>query len=234
MSGAKASRPSLVRVGSVNMDISWGTILTVAGTTGVLTALLNHVLWGLREWRAASSKKKDHASYLALRLAVLLESYANACSDFISENAHAEQGPEDQLPNWDASLPTLPPYPEDDEGWRAIDRRLAGRVLNLPNRIHASQSSITWTIELNDDELGETLDEEAAARGLEAWKLAVKLRRMYNIEAVEIAWDFPRMLENTLAKAQREKQRNDELHARMWEPIESGAGPSKPSLDGSA
>ena len=27
------------------MEISWSTILTVAATTGVLTALLNHVLW---------------------------------------------------------------------------------------------------------------------------------------------------------------------------------------------
>ncbi|HEX5078202.1 MAG TPA: hypothetical protein VFV80_03560 [Geminicoccaceae bacterium] len=155
------------------MDISWSTILTVAGTTGVLTALLNHVLWGLREWWAASSKKKDHASYLALRLAVLLESYATACSDFISENAHAEQGPDDRLPHWNTSLPEMPPYPEDDDGWRAIDRRLAGRVLNLPNRIHVSQNIIAWTFELNDDELGETLDEQAAARGLEAWKLVV-------------------------------------------------------------
>jgi hypothetical protein len=185
------------------------------------------------EWRLASSKKVDRASYLALRLAVLLESYANACSDFISENAHAEQDPDDRLPNWNASLPELPAYPDDDEGWRAIDRRLAGRALNLPNRIHVSQSIINWTIELNDDELGETLDEQAAARGLEAWKLAVQLRRMHSIEAVEMVWDFAEMLEKTLAKAQREKQRNDELHARMWERIESGAEPSKPSADGS-
>ena len=165
-----------------------------------------------------------------VRLAVLLESYANACSDFISENAHAEPGPDDRLPDWNASLPKLSPYPVDDEGWRAIDRRLAGRALNLPNRIHASQTGITWTIELSDEELGETLDEEAAARGLEAWKLAAELRRAYNIEAVEIAWDFPEMLENTLAKAQREKQRNDEVHARMWEEIrfETRTAPSSP------
>jgi hypothetical protein len=43
------------------MDISWGSILTVAGATGVFTALLNHALWWLREWMAVSSKKKDHA-----------------------------------------------------------------------------------------------------------------------------------------------------------------------------
>jgi hypothetical protein len=96
-----------------------------------------------------------------------------------------------------------------------------------------SQSTVASTIEFNEDELGETLDEEAAARGLEAWELAVELRRMHNVEAVDTVWDFPEMLKDTLRKAQRKKEQNRERHARMWERIGTDAEPSKPIVDGS-
>jgi hypothetical protein len=162
---------------------------------------------------------------------VLLESYANACADFISENANADHPLEEDFPRWNTSLPTLSPYPDDDEGWRAIDRRLASRVLNLPNRIHVSQNTVVSTIQFNEDELGETLDEEAAARGLEAWTVAVELRRTHNVEAVDPVWDFPKMLKETLRNAQQKKEQNRESHARMWQLISTDADPSKPVVD---
>jgi hypothetical protein len=39
--------------------------------------------------------------------------------------------------------------------------------------------------------LGYVLDEQAAARGLEAWRIAVDLRKIYGIGPIELEWNYP-------------------------------------------
>ncbi len=145
---------------------------------------------------------------MSLRLAVCLEAYAIACAHFISENTNAEQQPlnqDEQYPNWNVRLPQPPEFPDDPDGWLAIDRSLAGRCLNLPAKIQGSQSVIDSMVEHEQDDLYYTLDEEAAQRGLEAWRLAMELRRKQGVEPVETVWDYAAGMEGSLSSAQKRR-----------------------------
>jgi hypothetical protein len=114
-------------------------------------------------------------------------------------------------------LPELPPYPDDPEGWQALDLKLASRALSLRNRIAGSQGMIRSTWEHAEDELGEELDEQAGGRGLEAWKIAVDLREKYKLEPVELIWDFRDMMQGALEGAKRIKKKNREWSDELIE-----------------
>lgn len=180
------------------MEITLGSVIALAATTGIFTALLNQLLTVLREWWVSSSNKRARAGYHALRLAVLLEAYAEACADLIIENDNLEPpSPEQEFPDWNLKLPDLPSYPDDAEGWRAIDLQLAARALNLRNRISGSQGIIFANREHTPEELGRVTDEEAAERGLEAWEIAVALRRKHGLDPIGPIWDFIGRLERS-------------------------------------
>jgi hypothetical protein len=175
-------------------------IKTIIGA-GFGSALVQALLPMWREKR----QQKSHAAYMAMRLAVILESYASACVEFNAANANAEPSPDDEYPNVDTTLPALPPYPDDAEGWRAIDRRLAARCLGLPTRIWESGNAIKGTIEFISDDLEYVLPEQAAGLGLEAWKLAAELRRKHGVEQLATDWDYAAVLQSTLDKAHKRK-----------------------------
>jgi hypothetical protein len=132
---------------------------------------------------------------MAIRLAVILEAYAAACFDLISTNENAQHRPDERLPDWTVRLPELADYPDDAEGWRALDRQLAGRTLGFRNKVRESQGVIHDIIYFNDDAIGDSVDREATARGLEAWKLAADLRKKHKVEAAEKVWDYVEPLE---------------------------------------
>jgi hypothetical protein len=162
-------------------------------------------------------QRRSHAAYMAMRLAATLEAYAAACVHYIGVNRSLEPDPDpsSEYPNWDIKLPLLAPYPDDAEGWRAIDHRLAGRCLSLPLKIEANQTSIHNAIEYDQGGLEHLLEETAAERGLEAWSLAVALRKRHGIERADEALNcsgwLGDMLDGTRArKAQREKKRQME------------------------
>jgi hypothetical protein len=199
--------------GNPVMDWTIGNIITLVATTGILSAVLTQFLTGIREGFMAGRTKKALAGYHALRLAVILEGYAYACATFISENNNAQLRPEEQYPDWNAKLPDLLPYPEETEGWHAIDLKLAGRALDLRNHITGSQGMIGSTVEFCMHELGDILDEHGAERGQEAWTLAVDLRRKYGLAPFEPIWDFTETLERARRGAQSaryEREREQE------------------------
>lgn len=188
----------------------WATLSKTVVGAGVGTALVQGLLPLYRDWH----HRKSQAAYMAMRLAVTLEFYASACADFIQENANVQPPEEGEFPGWEVELPELPAYPDDADGWRAIDRTLAGRCLNLRNRLLGSQRIINSTIEHSDvfhvDDVEGALDEQAARRGLEAWKLAVALRRKHSVEEAETVWDYAETLESTLRTAEKAKRKRQE------------------------
>lgn len=100
-----------------------------------------------------------------------LEAYAYECASWIEQNRDATHLPDQEFPEWNGKLPDLPAYPDDTEGWRAVDRKLAGRALNLRNMLTSSQGMIWTTGEYSEHEFGSALEEHASTRGLDAWEL---------------------------------------------------------------
>jgi hypothetical protein len=185
---------------------TFGGLLTFAATAGIITALLNQVFGIGRDWWIARTKRKSEAGYLALRLAALLEDYAYACANFIGENANAQQPPDEPYPAWNTKLPDLPSFPEEKDGWHSIDLKLAARVLDLRNHLAGSQGVIASTAEFADNELEEELEEQAGARGQEAWTLARDLRSRYGLPPFIPVWDFTESLDSAVKRARKAKE----------------------------
>jgi hypothetical protein len=61
-------------------------------------------------------------------------------------------------------------------------------------KIHASQLCVWGVMEYREDETGETLAEKAADRGLEAWEIAARLRRLYDIQKADAMLDCSELL----------------------------------------
>ena len=125
--------------------------------------------------------RRDHAGYLAMRVATILESFAFECAEKVEANQNAQTRPGEQFPDWDISIPTLGDYPADVDGWRYLDRVLADRCLRLPNAIKVSTQTIAFVVDLIDDNLGDHANIEISDRGTDAWKLSRDLRQRFDL-----------------------------------------------------
>src|SRR6185312_1037086 len=94
----------------------WGDLTKTVVGAGLGTAIVQVLPAICRDIR----HRKAHAAVMAVRLAVILEAYAAACLDLIARNNDAEAPPDEEYPYWETSLPELPAYPDDIEGWRTI------------------------------------------------------------------------------------------------------------------
>jgi hypothetical protein len=185
----------------------WATILRSAVGAGLGTAAVTGTWTFYLDYR----RRKAQAGYMAMRLAVILESFAHDCILFIWGNDSAQAGPDGEYPDWNLTLPKLSPYPDDTDGWRVIDQKLACRCLNLRNRISSSQSLI-WGRRVLDRVNLEDLTETAAARGLEAWSLAEDLRKRHGIGDVETVWDYASELKQKKLQAEEaQKHRSSKI-----------------------
>ncbi|WP_439406422.1 hypothetical protein ACNJX9_34090 [Bradyrhizobium sp. DASA03076] len=182
------------------------SLLKTAVGAGIGTAAVQGGIALYRE----RTLKNEHAAYLALRLAVLLEAYASECCDFYFDNANAEQLPNEPYPSWNTRLPDLPEYPDDTEAWRTLDKKLLAKCLNFPNRVHASQNAIAACGEHTMDDLDIALDEHASARGAEAWEIASALRETYGLDRAEIVFDYYTALQKVLKQSREKRKRREE------------------------
>jgi hypothetical protein len=172
------------------MAVDWLSLATTVVGAGFGTALVQVLPPIIRDAR----HRKHQAAYMAMRLAVVLEAYASKCLDLIHENESVEEeasGQHEHEPLFFAQLPELPPYPDDVDGWRAIDRKLADLCLSFRNRIHDSQNIIDSTFKFVDaDAGGSEVAKQATDRGLEAWEIAAALRRTHAVEKVDTVWPW--------------------------------------------
>jgi len=129
-------------------------------------------------------QSRRHAAYMAMRLAVALEAYSEGCADLVQRNAREAPRRNEEPSARTMALPTPPHYPEDLDGWKAIDHTLADRCLSFESRTRQSQAIIASIIGDGRRLAGE-LETQAIERGLEAWDLAVELRKRHRLRPIQ-------------------------------------------------
>jgi hypothetical protein len=161
----------------VDVAWTWGSILTLAFTTGLVTAIFNQGFSWLKEAWQRQRKDRRSGRVLALSLMELLTRYAQECNSGARRNRLvAEEGGVGRL-----KLPVLPPYPDCD-GWGALPTELAARLQDLRNEADEAVRGIAET----DHVLGPPEAFESATLlqvdlGYIAWDLAKRLRRYYGL-----------------------------------------------------
>ena len=188
----------------------WSSFFQIIIGAGFRTALVQATLPLLSE----RGQRRRQASYLAMRLAVALEAYAADCYDLIQYNRHAPHLPDEEFPEWRVKLPDLPTFPEDTDGWLVIDRRLAARCLDLGHRARQSQAIIEQTIEYIEHEIYDAVEEQAASRGLDAWRLAQELRHKHGVASAGMIWNFAESLRNIEREVEKRKREKAAKRAR--------------------
>lgn len=157
------------------MEVTWAKVIVFAGTSGILSALVVHLLGLFDQWR----KHGRDAGYLAIRIATALEAYADECLTIIAEFDLHQQF-DGAAGSQTLKLPAVPEFPEDVDGWRSMPPRLTAEVLAFPNHVKAGQDRVrfTWSVA---GELGawDDCQDECARLGFRAWEIAAALRKAY-------------------------------------------------------
>jgi hypothetical protein len=191
--------------------ISWTDILKVALSTGIVAALINQGITWLRDWRKESSTIQRNATYLALRVAVILEQFAIMCADVIGDNVLYRDS-DGHAGKSHGSLPPLGEYPTDAD-WKSVDPAFSARALALRNEIFLSDGAIAFVWEVDHDTVQGACNEHAGKCGYRAWQLAVDLRKRYGLpefDPKQTHWDIVPVLKESFDAAEKKRVTADE------------------------
>ena len=180
--------------------LTWTDVARLALSTGIVTAVINQGAAWTRDWLKERSTSKRDARYIALRVAIVLETFALECAHVISDhNMHETSG--GHAGQRHAGLPELQSYPSDLE-WKALQQNLAARALSLPIEVKSAERSVAfmWDVTADQDSAMDSCSEGAARCGLLAWKLAADLRQSYGYPPLVLqrdGWDPVKLLRET-------------------------------------
>ena len=108
--------------------------------TGVITAVLSPALTWLADFVRSHTRRKHAKTYLCMRVASILESYAIECAELVDASvAHYGQT---QIPTT-FSLPDPPAYPQDVD-WHSLDADTAYRAMSFLNECEAQAASARY------------------------------------------------------------------------------------------
>lgn len=179
----------------LEQGVGWRDAITLG--IAVLGAFLGFLNIWIGIWRDRRKRISD-GTYLALRIAVVLEAYASDCADLIQSNNRVETKPDHEFPDWNLKLPELPPYVEDNDGWRALYLEIAADCLDLRNRLAGYQGIIYGRIEFSPEEADLITTYCASKLGLEAWELAVRIRKHYGLSLIQPIFGYHHYLRREL------------------------------------
>ena len=159
--------------------MDWGTVLTTAASTGFATAIANQGLGWWRESRGEKHLQQRNATYLAIRLAVILEKFALDCTDTIADyDMYTSSG--GHAGSAATKLPELSEYPDEDD-WKLLNSGLLARTLTLRNEIILSSRSINFWYEIDDECVPQECKQQTGKCGYIAWEIAEELRKAYSL-----------------------------------------------------
>lgn len=164
---------------------SWGTFFQIIGGAGLGSAIAQGLIALWRDQRVSRAA----ASYLAMRIAVTLEAYAVACARLIQDNRDADHRPGEQFPDWETRLPEVGVYPDDADGWRALDAKLADDALSFPAKRQSAIRRINEGIFVDEADTDVYVEAESSRTGAAAWATAKALRRTYGLPSANLGED---------------------------------------------
>lgn len=168
--------------------IEW-TDLIVAGI-GLFGVLLGSIITVSRDALASSRKRRRDGSYAAIRIANILDEYADKCIDVVQDDgtlygqmARSKDGEEYR----EARVASPPPlkFPDDIE-WRSLNEAIMHRVLSLPNLARSTDRHIEVASDFahppDYDDFFEARQEGYAKLGAEALSISDMLRKKFSID----------------------------------------------------
>lgn len=209
-------RAGLYWVGNTVADVGFLDWVKVVAGAGIGTAIVQGIIVLARDERS----KKSKADFLALQIAIDLEAFARLCVELDRENEFAEHHPDEQYPDWSATLPAIGSLPDDVDGWRSLDQNLVGRYFNLRSDRDQEQKDLNETLYHVEDDLEEYVALSVEKLASRALKLATEVRTRHGLLLSRP--DIGEIQERCARRAKWAQQRLDaerERNARLVEPL---------------
>jgi hypothetical protein len=147
-----------------------------AAAISACSGLAGVALGGWIAHRQEDRKAKSSATYLAHRIACSLERFAIECENQSRDyEIHANEK------NPSIKFPAPPQYPDDADGWHAIDSEYAARALGFLNDIERSGISRN-TDDLDGHSMSYKCEEDRGNLHDEALCIADGLRERYGLQ----------------------------------------------------
>jgi hypothetical protein len=143
-----------------------------------------------------------------MRLAVILERFVTDCLyRSWHDDADLTQGIE-----LGYKLPALESYPQDSD-WKSLDHKLASQVLSFRNEIASAETSCHFQAMREGN--GVAAADETIIAGVNAWRLALALRKKYQLDVFSI--DRVEFLERAYEKIkQQRKEYAERANSNAW------------------
>jgi len=160
-------------------------LLTFAGTTGIIAAILTTGLG----WVADGWKSQKSAAHLALQIAVALEGYFMTSGErYARLDLHSRSG--GAAGNGPVGIPDAPAFPGDDGAWRALKKKLRNRAMGFANEVTSGQQYVAFMDDAAHDPSGDDMQRnlrlQIAHLCVAAYELARDLRKAYGWEPAEL------------------------------------------------
>lgn len=195
---------------SALISLSWGKIGVIVLSSSVFSALVTQVISWIRDLQKEKISSKREAKYLALRVAVVLESFSIECAKIITDN-HRYEGAEECSGSTHSCLPSPPEYPFDVD-WKSLPPDLSDRVLSFVNEITLSKQDIEFMYDIDEERIVSTCSEHAGKCGYRALLIASSLRKQHDLplfDPNQFAWDILPILKSAHDAAFKTKRATD-------------------------
>ena len=202
--------------------MDWKTLLTLVVGAGLLSGLVTAILNIAWDAWTKSSEDKRSATYLAIRLAVILEQFAMDSADRITDQDLYDQtqGNAGASPS---ALPELEPFP-GDQSWSTLPLDLLARVLTFPNERRLRSVALASWMELSGGvDFPEEYKRQCGTTGYRAWALAHDLRKQYRLHPFDpraTSWDFADKLKGHHDDALRHEAEVRQTHGKARAEVE--------------
>ncbi|MEX2615704.1 MAG: hypothetical protein WD767_06385 [Alphaproteobacteria bacterium] len=163
------------------------TLWSIAQLGVVSTAVTLGVGWIRDHIKQRQTTERD-ATYLANRIAPVLERYALECAELISAQALDEDF-ESYGGSRRGTIPPFPNYPSDVD-WRSVDKKIGGRLLMFPNEVIEAAGHYYFIHNLHDDICVGSYDLQVGRVGYRAWVLACELRNEFKLPKPFTSWPY--------------------------------------------
>ncbi|MBW8296247.1 hypothetical protein [Sphingopyxis sp.] len=154
--------------------------------------------------RKADRKLDRETTLLALKVAGILEKFANSSTSAASViSEHVNDGEEGYL----IHIANLPEFPEQHERWNDLNLKVAADIIQLKDTRAAFETRLDGAFQFND---ADDVQEEARILNIllavEAWRLAESIRKRYKHGKPVTAAYWPVYLREQYAKIPKERQ----------------------------
>jgi hypothetical protein len=166
--------------------------------------------------RRTAKSKREAVSYLALRLAYLLEGYAIDCASKEADHDTAIEH-EGDAGSFLAEVPVLPDLPTSD-AYQLLDTKTLGQILDLPQRREMAQQAAMfwWDMVADEGATRVALGENTITMGFLALKIAKDLRSSYHLGSRDLTfgrWDIVQHYEKEMRKVAAAEAHREKMEA---------------------